>query len=103
MSKLMALGMGLTEVISRSTSIPARVIGRPELGTLRSGSEADVAVFRLEQGRFGFTDCGRARAWGREKLDCVLTVRSGRVVYDPGGLSMPEWREAPPEYWEIRR
>jgi dihydroorotase len=103
MSKCMALGMSLEEVIERSTSVPARLIGRPDLGTLAPGSDADVAVFRLQRGRFGFAACGRARHWGAQRLECMLTIRSGRIVYDPTGMSMPEWREAPPAYWELRR
>ncbi len=36
------------------------MIGRPELGTLSVGAEADVAVFKLLEGEFGFIDCGKA-------------------------------------------
>ncbi|HZO89431.1 MAG TPA: amidohydrolase/deacetylase family metallohydrolase [Chthonomonadaceae bacterium] len=102
MSKLLNLGMPLQEVVFRSTVTPAREIGRPELGTLTVGAEADVAVLQLREGRFGFVDCGRARLTGSRKLECALTLRAGKVVYDPGGLSVPEWAEAPPEYWTLR-
>ncbi|MCJ7738259.1 MAG: amidohydrolase/deacetylase family metallohydrolase, partial [Anaerolineae bacterium] len=91
MSKLLSIGMPLRDVIKRSTVAPAHEIGRPELGTLSTGSEADVAVFKLLKGTFGFTDCGRARMTGKEKLECAMTVRAGKIVYDPTGLSMPEW------------
>jgi len=101
MSKFLSMGMPLEDVIRRSTSAPARVIGRPELGTLGVGSEADVAVFRKMEGNFGFTDCGRARMAGTQKLECALTLRTGQVVYDPDGISMPDWRRAPSSYWEI--
>jgi len=102
MSKILNLGMPLPEVIARSTHVPARVIGRPELGTLSVGAEADVAVLNVQTGMFGFTDCGRARLIGNQKLECLLAVRAGEVVYDPNGLSMPEWTEAPPDYWKIK-
>jgi dihydroorotase len=101
MSKCLAMGMPLPEVIARSTAEPARLIGRRELGTLAVGTEADVAVFRLLEGEFGFADCGKARLTGRQKLECALTLRAGRVVYDPTGLTMPPWREAPPSYWDL--
>jgi hypothetical protein len=26
-------------------------------------------------------------------------VRAGKIVFDPSGLTMPPWREAPPAYW----
>ena len=80
---------------------PAREIGRPEFGTLTVGSEADVAVLKHLKGTFGFADCGKAKMIGKEKLECALTIRAGNVVYDPTGLSMPEWQNAPEPYWEI--
>jgi len=101
MSKYLSMGMPLQEVIMRSTVTPAREIGHPELGTLSVGSEADVAVLKHLKGTFGFTDCGKAKMTGKEKLRCVMTVRAGSIVYDPTGLSMPEWENAPKPYWEI--
>jgi len=101
MSKYLSMGMPLVEVIQRSTTQPAQVIGRPELGTLGEGAGADVAVFKKLDGSFGFTDCGRARLAGNQKLECKLTLRTGQIVYDPTGLSMPDWEHAPASYWEI--
>ena len=102
-SKLLNLGMTLEDLILRATVAPAREIGRPELGTLDVGAEADVAVWQLREGRFGFTDCGQARMAGTQKLECVLTMRRGKVVFDPAGLTMPEWQKAPADYWVCRR
>ena len=101
MSKYLSMGMPLQEVIMRSTVAPAREIGRPEFGTLSVGSEADVAVIKHLKGNFGFADCGKAKMIGKEKLECALTVRAGGIVYDPTGLSMPEWKDAPEAYWNI--
>jgi dihydroorotase len=102
MSKILSIGMPLQEVIFRSTVTPAREIGRPELGTLTVGAEADVAVLKRWEGSFGFTDCGRARMTGNQKLDCAMTIRAGKVVYDPTGFTMPEWPDAPEAYWRLR-
>jgi dihydroorotase len=101
MSKFLSMGMPLEEVIQRSTSRPAQVIGRPDLGNLSAGAEADVAVLKKLDGSFGFTDCGRARLVGNHKLECLLTLKAGQVVYDPTGLSMPDWEHAPASYWEM--
>jgi dihydroorotase len=101
MSKCLSMGMPLPEVIVRSTTAPAAEIGRPELGTLSAGVEADVAVFRLLHGDFGYVDCGKAKMIGHEKLECVLTVRAGQIIYDPSGLSVPEWEHAPASYWRM--
>jgi dihydroorotase len=100
-NKFLNIGMPLHEAIHRSTDLPARLVGHPELGTLAPGSEADVAVFRKLEGKFSFTDCGNARLRGPHRLECVLTVRAGQIVYDPSGLSMPDWEQAPEEYWRI--
>ena len=102
MSKILNMGMSLPEVIYRSTVTPALEIGRPELGTLSQGAEADVAVMKLLEGEFSFSDCGRARMMGAQKLECAMTLRAGEVVFDPTGLSMPEWSEAPEAYWSLR-
>lgn len=99
MSKCLSMGMSLYETIARSTVIPAKMINRPELGTLKPGTEADIAVLRYIEGEFGFTDCGGAKMVGNCKIECVLTIRAGKIVYDPTGLSMPHWKEAPESYW----
>lgn len=101
MSKFLSMGMPLPEVIWRSTSLPAQYIGHPELGTLSPGSCADVAVLKDLEGSFGFTDCGKARMPGKRRLECMMTVRDGQIVYDPSGLSMPEWQHAPAAYWVL--
>jgi dihydroorotase len=103
MSKLLNIDMPLDEVIFRSTVTPAREIGHPELGTLSAGAEADIAVLQLETGPFSFSDCGRARYTGAQRLTCQMTLRAGRPVYDPAGLSMPDWSQAPAAYWTLRQ
>jgi dihydroorotase len=90
--------MPLQEVIYRSTVTPAREIGRPELGTLSVGAEADVAVLQLQEGEFGFSDCGKAKMIGQQKLECAMTIRAGEVVYDPSGMTMPLWTDLPADY-----
>lgn len=102
MSKFLNMGLPLQEVIYRTTLTPAQEIGHPELGTLDVGAEADVAVIALQEGDFVFTDCGKAKMCGNKRLECVLTVRRGEIVYDSQGLSMPEWEKAPAEYWAYK-
>ncbi len=101
MSKYLSMGMPLPDVIRRSTVAPAKAIGHPELGTLSPGAEADVAVLKQAEGMYWFTDCGRARMHGNLMLECAMTLRSGRIVYDPTGLSMPAWEQAPAAYWKM--
>jgi dihydroorotase len=98
MDKFLALGMSLDEVVRRSTWNPAREIHREELGNLSVGAPADVAVLRLAEGRFGFTDMYGARLAGTRRLECELTLRNGKVVYDLNGLTRPDWTTLPPDY-----
>lgn len=94
-SKLMLLGMELQGAIRRSTVKPAQVIGRfPELGTLGKGRVADIAVFELRDGVFAFKDAWGMKMLGTRKLECVLTVRAGKLVFDAQGLGFPEWTKA---------
>ena len=91
MSKYLAMGLPLQDVIKRSTVNPADVIKRPELGNLSVGSEADVAVFTLKQGKFGFLDIRNVKLEGTQKLEAELTIRAGRIVWDLNGIGSPVW------------
>lgn len=92
MSKFLNIGMTIQDVIARTTAIPAKVIQRPQLGNLTVGSEADVAVFRLREGTFGFLDARGQRVDGTRKLEAELTIRAGRVVWDLNGLAASAYR-----------
>lgn len=98
MSKMLALGMPVDDVIARSTWNAARAIRREELGHLSVGAVADVAVLRLEKGKFGFVDQHGARLSGTQKLVAELTLKDGKVVYDLNGLTRPELDTLPPTY-----
>ncbi len=98
MDKFLAMGMSLDDVIARSTWNPAREIKQDGLGHLSVGAAADVAVLRLERGRFGLVDMNGARMDSTERLVCELTVRDGKVVYDLNGISRPDWRTLPAGY-----
>jgi dihydroorotase len=91
MSKFLNMGMPIDEVILRSTWTPAREIHHEELGNLSVGSVADVAVLRVQQGHFGFVDTYGARLQGAQKLECELTIRNGRVVWDLNGITRDDW------------
>ncbi len=86
-SKFMALGISLPDAFSRATWAPAKVIHRTDLGHLSVGAEADVAVFNLRKGDFGFLDVRRIRLKGDKKLEAELTLRAGKVVWDLNGLA----------------
>jgi dihydroorotase len=87
MSKFLNMGMSLDDVIACSTWHPAREIHHEELGNLSVGSDADVAVLRLDHGKFGFVDSGRLRMDGDKMLVGEMTIRDGKIVWDLNGLS----------------
>lgn len=91
MSKFLNTGMSLQDVILRTTLNPATVIKRPELGNLSVGSEADVAVFNIRKGDFGFIDIRKTKIKGTQKLETELTIRAGKIVWDLNGISVPMW------------
>lgn len=101
MDKFLVLGLPLDEVIADSTWHPAREIHKDELGNLSVGSPADVAVLRLQRGKYGFTDMYGAKVDGSEKLICEMTVKGGKVVYDLNGISRPEFKSLPKNYRQV--
>ena len=98
MDKFLAMGLSVEDVIKRSTWNPAREIRHEELGHLSVGALADVAVLRVENGKFGFTDMYGAKLQGTQRLTCELTIRNGKVVYDLNGVSRPDWQTLPKDY-----
>ena len=98
MDKFLAMGLSIEDVMLRSTWNPAKEIRRDDLGHLSPGAPADVAVFRLEKGRFGFVDMYGARLNGSQKLITELTLRDGKVVYDLNGITRPDWTTLPGDY-----
>src|SRR5256885_5967648 len=101
MSKFLSMGVPLGDLIRRSTVNPAHEIHRPELGTLSVGKEADIAVLEELHGHFGYIDCGYAKMEGNSRIVAQMTIRAGRILYDPSGLSMVQWEKARPQYFNI--
>ncbi len=93
MSKFLNMGMTVPQLVAASTWKPAQVIHREELGHLSAGAGADVALFSLRKGKFGFIDSSGFRMDGDQKLECELTIRDGSVVYDLNGISRPLWNK----------
>jgi len=81
MSKLLLLGMSLDEVIEASTFTPAKVIDKNNMiGTLRIGTCADIAIFKLRKGKFHFVDMKGEVRIGRWKLMIKRVIRQGRII-----------------------
>ncbi len=98
MSKCLVLGMPLAQVMRASTWTPAQMIQRPELGHLTVGAEADVAVWNLMQGTFGYADASGARLEGKQRLACELTLRRGEVVWNWNARGGSDYKTEPKDY-----
>jgi dihydroorotase len=94
MSKVLSQGVPLYDVIKMSTWNPAQQMKRTELGHLSEGAVADIAVLRLDHGRFGLVDAQRARLMSTKLLVCEMTIRDGAVAWDRNGRTATDYREA---------
>ncbi len=93
MSKFLTMGMSIQDVILCSTWNPANAINRPDLGNLSVNAEADITVFNIRKGDFGFLDIRKTVLKGNQKLEPELTIRAGKIVWDLNGLSAPSWED----------
>jgi dihydroorotase len=93
MSKYMAMGMSKEDVLLRATWLPAKSIKREDLGHLREGAIADVAVLSIREGNFGFIDAGGNRINGKQKFEAQMTIRDGKIVWDLNGISAKEFEK----------
>src|SRR5258708_5080556 len=81
MSKFLHLGMRLNDIVLKSTWAPAKAISRQDqLGTLRTGSIADLFVFDLEDGEFPLEDTHLRIEKAKRRIRPLYTVKSGELV-----------------------
>ena len=81
MSKFLMLGLPLADIVRAATVRPAELLGlSSEVGTLRPGARADIALFRLLDGEFPLHDIeGNVRV-SRQLLRNTLTLIGGRTL-----------------------
>ena len=96
MSRFLALGFSLHDVIRMSTINPASALDMDDrLGSLAVGREADISVLEEATGKWQFHDTEGDTITGEKALAPTLTVRGGEVF-------TPEWGPRPwgwlPEY-----
>jgi dihydroorotase len=84
MTKFLALGLSLHDVLARVTVNPANLIGRvPTLGTLRESGIADAVVFTLDDHPHEITDDTGNRLPSKSAIRVHHTIRDGRIVGTP--------------------
>jgi dihydroorotase len=98
MSKFLAMGMPLKEVVLRSTWNPAQQIRRTELGHLTPGAVADIAVFRLMEGEFGYRDSDEGYLPGKQRLFCEMALKDGRIMWNWNSRGATPYQKLGPDY-----
>jgi dihydroorotase len=86
MNKLLALGMGLTDVVRALTATPAKVLADPSIGHLGPGARANLTVLRPVEGAWTFLDSRRESLTVCERLLPDLVVIDGEVIVPDCGL-----------------
>ncbi len=78
MSKFMALGFTLEQVVAMATIAPAKIISRAaKIGTLQVGAPGDVAIMELVVGPVSFVDTRNNKRDGKAYLKPIQTVING--------------------------
>jgi dihydroorotase len=78
MSKFMAMGFSLEQVVTMATSAPAKIINRaPKIGTLQIGAPGDVTIMELVEGPVSFLDTRNNKRDGKAYLKPIQTVING--------------------------
>jgi dihydroorotase len=95
MTKLLAVGMSLDDVVRATTRRPAEVLKLyPEIGTLQPGAAGDVALLELREGEVTLHDIEL-----QERATGARLVPRGTIV---AGQLMPEVAADAPAPWVIR-
>lgn len=85
MTKFLALGLPLPDIIAMTTTAPADALSRPDLGHLTPGAPGDVSVLRLEPGAVTLVDVEDETMTHDETLRPVGYARAGMWFDSPGG------------------
>ena len=85
LTKFLALGLSMDQVIAACTINPARVMGwQDRLGTLEVGREADIAVLQLLDETVKLRDCIGGEMSVNQRIAARWTIRRGEVFQGKG-------------------
>lgn len=81
LSKFLAMGYSLAEVVTAATVNPAAALGLTgSHGSLAVGRTADVTVLSLTEGEFDFVDADNSHLTGGQLLTSQYTIKAGKVL-----------------------
>jgi dihydroorotase len=84
MTKFMAMGIPLAEIIRASTINPAKAIRLSDRGTLQPGLLGDATILDIEQGDFTLKDAVGETMQTKQHLACHGIVLGGKWWHDGG-------------------
>jgi dihydroorotase len=80
LSKFLAIGLTVDQVIERVTLRPTRMFNfGVEIGALKAGTPADITILDVKEGSFTFTDSTGKKRTGKQKLQSVAAIRAGKA------------------------
>jgi dihydroorotase len=89
LTRFLGLGFTLEQVVTMSTTNPARAIGQAHrLGSLAVGRQADISVLHLNEGNWVVYDVLGASLRVQQAVVPIMTVKRGKVF-------TPEWGPRP--------
>jgi len=89
MSKFLAAGYSLEDVVRMTTANAAQLLGMErEIGALAVGRTAVLAVLEVVPGKWEFQDAWRKSFYGEKAIVPVQTIRGGELV-------APDWGPHP--------
>jgi dihydroorotase len=80
MTRLLALGIPLKEIIQRVTVNPAKILRDAEIGTLAVGTRADITVLERVKEACTLSDSRGVKLRAEEQLVPSLVVRKGELI-----------------------
>jgi dihydroorotase len=92
MTKFLHLGLPMSDIIRAVTETPAELIGlADEIGSLRPGAAADIAILDVEKGPFELYDIHGLKRQAERQFRSVLTLRAGREMTRKPVPAPPPW------------
>jgi dihydroorotase len=82
MSKFLALGLPLRDIVRSVTQAPAKVLRRPDLGTLAPGAVGDAVVLEVCEGEYRYVDARGNNLDGRQKLAVRSVIIGGALWHE---------------------
>ena len=80
LSKFLAMGMSLPDLVERATIRAARAVRRCDLGVLEAGGVGDATVLRIEEGEYTYLDSTGEEMTSNRRLVCEGCVMAGAFV-----------------------